>query len=134
MTPPPIGQLSRTPSQQGDGGGAPIQIRRRLTGVLFGGVAISRTGYIAAITMTTLVAEDMLGSATLAGLPGAISVLGIAVGGNRLSALMDRIGRRRGLSVGYGILAVGAAGAAAATAVGFISSSPRRLAVNRVWA
>ncbi len=118
MTPPPIGQLSRTPSQLGDGGGAPIQIRRRLTGVLFGGVAISRTGYIAAITMTTLVAEDMLGSATLAGLPGAISVLGTALGGNRLSALMDRVGRRRGLSVGYGILAVGAAGAAAATAVG----------------
>ena len=95
-----------------------MQIRRRLTGVLFGGVAISRTGYIAAITMTTLVAEDMLGSATLAGLPGAISVLGTALGGNRLSALMDRVGRRRGLSVGYGILAVGAAGAAAATAVG----------------
>jgi len=86
--------------------------------VLFGGVAISRTGYIAAITMTTLVAEDMLGSATLAGLPGSISVLGTALGGNRLSALMDRVGRRRGLSVGYGILAVGAAGAAAATAVG----------------
>ena len=86
--------------------------------MLFGGVAISRTGYIAAITMTTLVAEDMLGSATLAGLPGSISVLGTALGGNRLSALMDRVGRRRGLSVGYGILAVGAAGAAAATAVG----------------
>ncbi|MEE9299245.1 MAG: MFS transporter [Acidimicrobiia bacterium] len=118
VTPPPFGQLSRTPSQLGDDGGAPLQIRRRLTGVLFGGVAISRTGYIAAITMTTLVAEDMLGSATLAGLPGAISVLGTALGGNRLSALMDRVGRRRGLSVGYGILAVGAAGAAAATAVG----------------
>jgi MFS family permease len=86
--------------------------------VLFSGVAISRTGYIVAITMTTLVAKDMLGSATLAGLPGAISVLGTALGGNRLSALMDRIGRRRGLSVGYGILAVGAVGAAIATALG----------------
>ncbi len=86
--------------------------------MLFSGVAISRTGYIVAITMTTLVAKDMLGSATLAGLPGAISVLGTALGGNRLSALMDRIGRRRGLSVGYGILAVGAVGAATATALG----------------
>ena len=86
--------------------------------MLFSGVAISRTGYIVAITMTTLVAKDMLGSATLAGLPGAISVLGTALGGNRLSALMDRIGRRRGLSVGYGILAVGAVGAAIATALG----------------
>ena len=110
--------MSRSRSPEGAGGGAPIQIRRRLTGVLFGGVAISRTGYIVAITMTTLVAKDMLGSATLAGLPGAISVLGTALGGNRLSALMDRIGRRRGLSVGYGILAVGAVGAATATALG----------------
>ncbi|MEE9581599.1 MAG: MFS transporter, partial [Acidimicrobiia bacterium] len=113
--PPPIGSKSLIPSQSG---GAPLQIRRRLTGVLFSGVAISRTGYIVAITMTTLVAKDMLGSATLAGLPGAISVLGTALGGNRLSALMDRIGRRRGLSVGYGILAVGAVGAAIATALG----------------
>ena len=110
--------MSRPPSQLDVGGGAPVQIRRRLTGVLFSGVAISRTGYIVAITMTTLVAKDMLGSATLAGLPGAISVLGTAVGGARLSSLMDRIGRRRGLSVGYGILAVGAAGAATATALG----------------
>jgi MFS family permease len=87
-------------------------------GVLFGGVAISRTGYIAAITMTTLVAEDMLGSATFAGLPGSISVLGSAFGGVRLSALMDRLGRRRGLSTGYAMVAFGAGGAAVATAFG----------------
>ncbi len=97
---------------------APPHLRRRLTGVLFGGVAISRTGYIVAITMTTLVAKDMLGSATLAGLPGALSVLGSALGGSRLSALMDRFGRRTGLTTGYAILTVGAIGAAAATAIG----------------
>ena len=45
-------------------------------------------------------------------------MLGTAVVGGRPSSLMDRIGRRRGLSVGYGILAVGAAGAATATALG----------------
>ena len=86
--------------------------------MLFGGVAVSRTGYIAAITMTTLIAKDMLGSATLAGLPGALSVLGSALGGTRISALMDRIGRRRGLATGYAILVLGAAGAAVATALG----------------
>lgn len=99
-------------------GGAPPVIRRRLTGVLFTGVGIGRTGYIAAITVTTLVAKDMLGSATLAGLPGAIAVLGSALGGSRLSALMDRHGRRPGLVAGYAIFVVGAAGAAAATALG----------------
>jgi MFS family permease len=98
-------------------GGAPPEIRRRLTGVLFGGVAISRTGYIAAVTMTSLVAKDMLGSATFAGVPGALSVLGSAAGGARLSAVMDRSGRRRGLSAGYAIMAAGALGGAFATAI-----------------
>ena len=102
-------------------GGAPPQLRRRLTGVLFSGVAISRTGYITAITVTTLVAEDMLGSATLAGLPGAVSVLGSALGGTRLAAVMDRYGRRPGLMTGYLIRAAGAAGAATATAIGDFS-------------
>jgi MFS family permease len=68
--------------------------------------------------MTSLVAEDMLGSASLAGVPGALSVLGSAVGGARLSGVMDRMGRRRGLAAGYLVMAAGAAGAAMATAIG----------------
>ena len=98
--------------------GAPGSVRRRLTGVLFAGVSLGRTGYIAAVTVTTLVAEDMLGSATLAGLPGAVAVLGSALGGIRLSAFMDRSGRRHGLVIGYAVMATGAAGAALATALG----------------
>lgn len=92
--------------------------RRRLTAVLFGGVSIGRTGYIAAVTVTTLVAKEMLGSATLAGVPGAVAVLGTAFGGHRLSAYMERHGRRRGLVLGYAAMAAGAAGAATATALG----------------
>jgi MFS family permease len=107
--------VSLTPDSQG---GAPPAIRTRLTAILFGGVAISRTGYIAAVTMTTLVAKDMLGTATWAGLPGAVSVLGSAVGGARLSGVMDRLGRRHGLVVGYAILAAGSLGGAFATAIG----------------
>lgn len=98
--------------------GAPPPIRRRLTAVLFAGVAIDRTGYIAAVTVTTLVAKDMLGSATLAGLPGAVAVLGSAFGASRLSTAMDRTGRRPGLVTGYGVLVVGALAAALATALG----------------
>src|SRR3990172_12493175 len=92
--------------------GAPVDIRRRLTGVLFTGVSIGRTGYIATVTVTTLVAEDLLGSATFAGLPGAVAVLGSALGGHRLSAFMDRVGGRRGLVARYAAMALGAAGAA----------------------
>jgi len=98
--------------------GAPRPIRRRLTGVLFAGVGINRTGYIAAVTVTTLVAKDMLGSATLAGLPGAVAVLGTAFGGSQLAAMMDRRGRRVGMVTGYAIALVGAVAAAAATVLG----------------
>lgn len=98
--------------------GAPPQIRRRLTGVLFAGVGIGRTGYIAAVTVTALVAKDLLGSATLAGLPGAVAVLGSAWGGSRLSVLMDRRGRRQGMIAGYSLVVLGAGLAAAATAIG----------------
>ena len=94
------------------------EVRRRLTAVLFGSVSIGRTGFIAAVTVTTLVAKDMLGSATLAGVPGAVGVLGTALGGHRLSAYMARHGRRPGLALGYGIMSIGAAAAAAATALG----------------
>ncbi|HAX82722.1 MAG TPA: MFS transporter [Actinobacteria bacterium] len=96
----------------------PERTRRRLTAVLFTGVSIGRTGYIAAVTVTTLVAKEMLGSATLAGVPGAVTVLGSALGGDRLSAYMERHGRRRGLVLGYAAMAAGAAGAATATALG----------------
>ena len=93
------------------------RIRRRLTAVLFGAVSIGRTGFIAAVTVTTLVAKDLLGTAALAGVPGAVSVLGSALGGSRLSRLMARHGRRPGLAIGYGAMALGAAGAAGATAL-----------------
>jgi MFS family permease len=95
-----------------------LPVRRRLTGVLFAGVGIGRTGYIAAVTVTALVAKDLLGSATLAGLPGAVAVLGSALGGSWLSALMDRRGRRQGMVTGYGLVVLGAGFAAAATAIG----------------
>jgi MFS family permease len=98
--------------------GAPLAIRRKLTAVLFAGVGVSRTGYIAAVTVTVLVAKEMLGSATLAGLPGAVAVLGRAVGGSRLAILMDRFGRRQGMVVGYAFTVAGAIAAAVATAVG----------------
>lgn len=101
--------------------GAPRPVARRLTATLFAGVAISRTGYIAAITVVTLVAKDMLGSATWAGLPGAVSVLGSALGSARLSALMERRGRRQGMAGGYVVMSVGAAAAATATAIGSFS-------------
>lgn len=79
------------------------RLRSRIA--LFAGVAFGSTGYIAAVTVAAIVGQDLLGSATLAGLPGATVVLGAAAGAILLSGIMAKRGRRLGLTVGY-ILAV----------------------------
>jgi MFS family permease len=95
--------------------------RRRARWTLTAGVAVGSTGYIAAVTVATIVARDLLGSDTLAGLPGATVVLGAAIGSVLLSMLMARWGRRPGLSLGYG---VGVGGALVATAAVLMRSFP----------
>ena len=83
--------------------------RRHVRNALVAGVALGSTGHIAAVTVGTIVASQMLGTEALAGAPAATVVLGAAVGSVVLSGLMARIGRRRvGLAGGYGIGVVGA--------------------------
>lgn len=88
--------------------------RRRARRTLAAGVALGSTGHIAAVTVATLVAKDLLGSDALVGLPGATVVLGAAIGAVLLSGLMARSGRRHGLVAGYGIGVIGALMATAA--------------------
>jgi MFS family permease len=95
--------------------------RRRARATLVTGVALGSTGHIAAVTVATLVAEDLLGNATFAGAPGATVVLGAAVGAVLLSALMAQHGRRPGLSLGY---AIGVGGALLATLAVLTRSFP----------
>ncbi|HET7830051.1 MAG TPA: MFS transporter, partial [Candidatus Limnocylindrales bacterium] len=95
--------------------------RRRSRNTLVAGVALGSTGHIAAVTVATIVASELLGSQTLAGAPGAAVVLGAALGAVLLSALMARHGRRAGLTAGYGI---GVLGAFVATAAVLTRSFP----------
>jgi MFS family permease len=100
--------------------------RRRVRNGLVAGVALGSTGHIAAVTVATIVASQMLGSQALAGAPGATVVLGAALGAVLLSALMARTGRRRiGLSAGY---ATGVVGALVATSAVLSGSFPLLLA------
>ena len=90
-------------------------LRKRTIWTLVAGVAIGSTGHIAAVTVGTIVAEQIAGTAALAGLPAASVVLGSAIGSALLSLLMARTGRRRaGLSAGYVISVCGAIVAALA--------------------
>jgi MFS family permease len=92
--------------------------RRRLQTSLIVGVGLGSTGYIAAITVATIVAKDLSGGSAFAGLPGAAIVLGSATASQLLSRFMVRHGRRAGLTLGYGIGAAGAVGAGAAVILG----------------
>ncbi len=95
----------------------PPDVRTRLLGVLFTASALARTGFIATITVGSLVAEDLLGAATLAGAPAAAATVGVAVGIAPIAALMSRRGRRPGIGAGLAVAAVGVAVAASAIGV-----------------
>jgi MFS family permease len=95
--------------------------RRRAVRTLVGGVALGSTGHIAAVTVSTIVAQDLAGTSALSGAPGAAVVAGAALGATLLSRLMVRSGRRTGLAAGY---AVGVVGAALATVAIVARSMP----------
>jgi MFS family permease len=93
-------------------------LRRRTVGVLFSGVALGSTGHIAAVTVTSIVALELGGDRTLAGLPAAAVVFGAAIGATVLGVVMGRWGRRPGLAGGYAIGVIGAVIAVAGIVAG----------------
>lgn len=94
------------------------KVRRRLLGTLFATSGINRTGYLLAVTVASLAAQDMLGSALWAGLPAAVGVIGSALATTPMSAFMARRGRRPGMVIGQSIAVVGSLVAAAAVHLG----------------
>lgn len=92
--------------------------RSRLTATLFGGAALGTTGYIAAVTVSTLAVEEITGRATLSGLPGALAVAGTAVGTTLLTLRVGERGRRPGLILGYFLGTLGAVTAVLAIVAG----------------
>ena len=93
-------------------------LRRRTVGVLFAGVALGSTGHIAALTVTSIVALELNGDRSLAGLPAAAVVFGAAVGATILGWVMGRWGRRPGIAGGYLVGVIGALVAVAGIVAG----------------
>lgn len=80
---------------------------------VFGGA-----GLAAGITVGALLAEEMLGTDTLAGLPAALFTLGSALTAFTVGRLSQRSGRRVGLTAGFAAGGLGAAGVVLAAATG----------------
>ena len=83
-------------------------LRSRMRWTLFAISALGSTGYIAAVTVGTLVAADIRGDATLGGVPTAAATVGTATAAGLVSGLMLRIGRRAGIIGGLSVGLIGA--------------------------
>lgn len=82
-------------------------VQRRTLGVLSGAVALSGIGVTVGITVGGLLARDVAGSDTAAGLGQTAAVLGSALIAVPLARISDRWGRRAGLAAGFAVAVLG---------------------------
>ncbi|WP_374935714.1 MFS transporter [Streptomyces sp. SM11] len=95
--------------------------QRRILTVLVLAQIISGAGLTAGITVGALLAEEMLGSTGLAGVPSALFTAGAALGALGIGRLCARRGRRPGLALGYAFGALGSIGVVAAAVTGSVT-------------
>ncbi|MET7641335.1 MFS transporter [Streptomyces sp. NPDC005438] len=91
-------------------------VQRRILRVLVISQVLSGAGLAAGITVGALLAQDMLGSTSLAGLPSALFTAGSALAAVVVGRVSQARGRRPGLAIGYLTGALGAAGVIVAAA------------------
>lgn len=92
--------------------------QRRTLAILFLAQILSGAGLAAGITVGALLAEDMLGSSRLAGLPTVFFTIGSAAAAVGVGRVSQRLGRRAGLSAGYLTGALGSLGVVVAASLG----------------
>ncbi|MFI1291720.1 MFS transporter [Streptomyces sp. NPDC020792] len=93
-------------------------VQRRILKVLVASQVLSGAGLAAGITVGALLAQDMLGTTGLAGLPSALFTAGSALAAIGVGRISQARGRRPGLAAGYLTGAVGSAGVLAAAGLG----------------
>ncbi|GAB2939002.1 MFS transporter [Streptomyces heilongjiangensis] len=87
-----------------------VVAQRRVLRVLVASQVLSGAGLAAGVTVGALLAQDMLGATSLAGLPSALFTAGSALTAVAVGRISQRHGRRPGLAAGYLTGAVGSLG------------------------
>ena len=93
------------------------RVQRRILGSLAVTQVLGGISLAVGATVGALLAEDISGSATWAGLGGSFQVLGSALIAIPIARLTAAYGRRRGLTFGYAVAIIGALGMIAAGVV-----------------
>ncbi|MFV0458566.1 MAG: MFS transporter [Actinomycetales bacterium] len=93
------------------------RVQRRTLLVVMVGQVLGGAGLAAGVTVGALLAQEMLGGESLAGLPTALFTLGSALSAYLVGRLSQQAGRRIGLGIGFGAGSLGAVGVVAAAAL-----------------
>jgi MFS family permease len=81
--------------------GARAALQRRVLAVVVAGQVLGGAGLAAGITVGALLAQEMLGSDDLAGVPTALFTLGSALAAFLIGGITQRHGRRLGIGIGF---------------------------------
>jgi MFS family permease len=81
--------------------------QRRTVAVLLTASGLFSASMIASFTLSSIIAADLSGNVTVAGLPNTLGLIGRAAFALPFGYLMDRLGRRKSLSLGYFIAVLG---------------------------
>jgi MFS family permease len=73
------------------------KLARKITWVLFANQSLASAGFIAAATINSIIGARLGGSASFAGVPSAVYLVGAAFAASAWGYVMDRIGRRNGM-------------------------------------
>jgi MFS family permease len=96
------------------------RVQKRTLTVVVVSQVLGGAGLAAGITVGALLAQEMLGTDSLAGLPTALFTLGSALAAYLVGRFTQRWGRRIGLAAGFTAGGVGAAGVVAAAVTGSV--------------
>lgn len=96
-------------------------LQKRVLTVVVISQVLGGAGLAAGITVGALLAEEMLGTSGLAGLPSGLFTLGSALAAFLVGRLTQRAGRRIGLGAGFAAGGLGAAGVVLAAVTGNVA-------------
>ena len=85
----------------------PAPIRRRLVNLLFAGQSLFSAAQIVTFGILPIVVVQLGGSEAVAGLPATVTLVGRAMAAFPVGWMMDKLGRRFGLSVGFLLCTLG---------------------------